>query len=138
VPSGRPAAKNRAFRLNQHAEYIRVEAFDGARHAREGPGCACADDDGVNASLHLLYNLARGRLFVVTGIRRILKLLRDEAILNLCGKCARPLDCACHSLLFGDVLDFTTESFHHLHLLTRVAFRHAEYDAITARNADES
>jgi hypothetical protein len=76
-------------------------------------------------------------MIVEARVGGVLELLRDEAAGGLGGQRARAADGALHALLGRDVLDAPAERLHNLHLLARVAFRHAEHDAVAARRADE-
>src|SRR2546423_2295118 len=127
----------RADRLDERAVDFRVDLLYRACDSCERAGGAAPQDDRVNAPVHLLDDLARRRLFVEAGVGGVLELLRDEAARRLRRKLARAPDSALHPFLRGHVLDLPAQRLHDLHLLARVAFGHAQYDAVATRDADE-
>src|SRR3954452_19163937 len=109
----------------------------GTRDTAERARSAGTDHHGVNLAVHLFDDLARGRKFMKTRVRIILKLLWDETAVNRACELVTAIDRALHSHFVRHVFELAAESFDQPHLLFGKATRDAEDNTVATRNSHE-
>src|SRR6185437_7839790 len=111
------AAVNRTFRFDEYAKHVAIVLAQRTRDAAQRTGSAGANHDGIDLAVHLFNDLARGREFMKTRVRIILKLLRDETAVDGGREFVAAVNRALHSRFVRDVFKLAAERFNQLHLL---------------------
>src|SRR6185369_4533456 len=136
VRIGGAAAERRALAFDRVADAFGKDLREVAGDAGERSAGTGTDDDGVDATLHLLDELAGSRALVERWVRRVRELLRNERVRDRRGELVRPLDGALHPFRHGNEDELAAERFHEDLLFAAVAVRHHEDHAVAARAAD--